>query len=423
MGKRLGRLRIGLCAAALLGAAPGLLGCPLTRLAGDLERIKTMALITGRVRGIAPDKGPVYVVVRCETDGGVKRVRVEKLVAPVSLYGVFVPPLAPCWIAAFQDRDGDTRWGEGEPFGLLLSGQALTLAQEEQRTATDLPLGEKGDLDGWTRGDLDLTNERIPPPLPISRGDLTTLENPIFDPERAREGLWTPLTSAKRTGFGVYLLEPYDPARTPVLFVHGMRGTPRDFRMLIDTLDRKHYEPWVAYYPSGLRLDITVHVMRDILVELAERYKVKSVVLVAHSVGGLVSRSLLLDLARDGRADLIRAFITFSTPFGGQPNAQTGINLAPQAVPSWLDIAPGSELLASLRNPGPRTVPFHLFFSYGSRSALVGANNDGAVTVPSQLARYAQSEAVRLYGYPVEHTEILSAEDPVKDFQALLAEL
>jgi len=420
---QLGGLRAWLCAAALLGAAPTLLGCPLTRLAGDLKRIKTMALVTGRVRGIAPDQGPVYVVVRCETDGGSKRVRVEKLTAPVSLYGVFVPPLASCWIAAFQDRDGDTRWSAGESFGLLLAGQALTLAQDEQRTVLDLPLAEKGDLDGWTSSDLDLTNEPIPAPLPISRGEITTLQNPIFEPERASEGLWAPLTSAKRTGFGVYLLEPYDPARTPVLFVHGIRGTPRDFRMIIDTLDRRRYEPWVAYYPSGLRLDITTHVMRDILVELLERHKARSVVLVAHSMGGLVARSLLLDLAGDGRADLVRAFVTFSTPYGGQPNAQTGINLAPQAIPSWLDIAPGSEFLASLRNPGPKSVPFHLFFSYGSRSALVGANNDGAVTVPSQLARYAQSEAVRLYGYPVEHTEILSAADPVADFHALLAGL
>ena len=56
---------------------------------------------------------------------------------------------------------------------------------------------------------------------------------------------------------GVFVeLQEYDARRMPVIFVHGMSGTPLDFSAAIASLDRSKYQPWVLYYPSGLRLDM-----------------------------------------------------------------------------------------------------------------------------------------------------------------------
>src|SRR5262245_38386871 len=53
-----------------------------------------------------------------------------------------------------------------------------------------------------------------------------------------RKGLWRPISFVKERRGGVYMLEPYDPAKIPVLFVHGAGGSPQDWRYFIERLDR-----------------------------------------------------------------------------------------------------------------------------------------------------------------------------------------
>ena len=58
----------------------------------------------------------------------------------------------------------------------------------------------------------------------------------------------------KRTG--LYFLQPYDPDRIPVVFVHGLISTPFDWVQTINGLQadpeiRKHYQFWVFAYPTG----------------------------------------------------------------------------------------------------------------------------------------------------------------------------
>ena len=51
---------------------------------------------------------------------------------------------------------------------------------------------------------------------------------------------------------GIYFLEPYAKDKTPVLFVHGIGGSPRDLEDIIAALDRRRFQPWLMNYPSGL---------------------------------------------------------------------------------------------------------------------------------------------------------------------------
>jgi hypothetical protein len=55
---------------------------------------------------------------------------------------------------------------------------------------------------------------------------------------------------------GLYMLQPYDPDRIPLIFVHGLISTPRMWRNVINELEtdpvlRRRYQCWVFAYPTG----------------------------------------------------------------------------------------------------------------------------------------------------------------------------
>jgi hypothetical protein len=59
-----------------------------------------------------------------------------------------------------------------------------------------------------------------------------------------------------RFATGVYLIQPYDPDKIPVLFVHGLISSPLSWQNLVNDLcaDPKileHYQPWFFLYPTG----------------------------------------------------------------------------------------------------------------------------------------------------------------------------
>jgi pimeloyl-ACP methyl ester carboxylesterase len=149
------------------------------------------------------------------------------------------------------------------------------------------------------------------------------------------------------------------------------------------------------------------------------RYGYSRVVVVAHSMGGLVARAFV-NRART-RGD-IALFVTMSTPWQGQAGAALGVEQAPVVAPSWYDMAPDSDFLQSLlAEPLPREIPFHLLFTYGDPSALIRGANDGAVTLSSQLDDRAQHQAVQVYGFDVGHGAILRSPAAAAELNRILA--
>jgi len=61
----------------------------------------------------------------------------------------------------------------------------------------------------------------------VSRGEVVGLDEDRFTVEKGREGLFTPVQSALLNGYGIFFLEPYDPKKVPVLFVHGLGDARR----------------------------------------------------------------------------------------------------------------------------------------------------------------------------------------------------
>src|SRR5262249_44534845 len=89
----------------------------------------------------------------------------------------------------------------------------------------------------------------------LQLGTIASLDDPRFGPEYGGMGLWNPVRFMLEAGAGIYSLEPYDPHKTPILFVHGATGSPTNWRYLSSTIDRSRFQPWFAYYPAAAHID------------------------------------------------------------------------------------------------------------------------------------------------------------------------
>ncbi|HEY3660418.1 MAG TPA: alpha/beta fold hydrolase [Candidatus Udaeobacter sp.] len=96
-------------------------------------------------------------------------------------------------------------------------------------------------------------------------------------------------------------LQPFDPARTPVIFVHGLQETPVGWAPMINSLwgdprIRKHYQFWVYSYPSGYPYPYSAALLRQSLdgIERAFPHH-KRVILIGHSMGGMICRLMITD--------------------------------------------------------------------------------------------------------------------------------
>jgi pimeloyl-ACP methyl ester carboxylesterase len=103
---------------------------------------------------------------------------------------------------------------------------------------------------------------------------------------------------------GLYFLEPYDPDRIPVVFVHGLISTPFDWVKTINGLQadpeiRKHYQFWVFAYPTGNPVLYSALRLREELAKVDKLYpNHKGYVLVGHSMGGLLSQAQVTNMTR-----------------------------------------------------------------------------------------------------------------------------
>lgn len=339
-------------------------------------------------------------------------------------------------LAAFHDLNRDLKYQANEPF--LPAGPALpfTCRSGEAYRGIALripPTGAIGLLDTVDVAKLQARglDEQLHRSLgeATAVGELASLSDARFAEAVAEDGLWRPLDFLFKVGAGVYFLEPYDARKLPVLFVHGINGTPANFRTLIGRLDRAHFQPWVYYYPSGASLDVVADHLTQTMRKLQLTHGLSRFAVVAHSMGGLVSRGFLLRYAESGGGAAVPLYVTIATPWGGHKAAELGVKTAPAVVRVWVDMAPGSAYQRALfykdpetrhtRRTLPRGTPHHLLFTYNQGSVSLGEANDGTVTLASQLLREAQSQAARLYGFNETHMGVLESEE----VSALLNEL
>jgi pimeloyl-ACP methyl ester carboxylesterase len=99
----------------------------------------------------------------------------------------------------------------------------------------------------------------------------------------------------------LFQLQQFDRTRTPVLFVHGLQDTPAGWAPMINSLRddpwiREHYQFWVFSYPSGYPYPYSAMLLRQDLEGIARIFpNHKPVILVGHSMGGMISRLMITD--------------------------------------------------------------------------------------------------------------------------------
>lgn len=106
---------------------------------------------------------------------------------------------------------------------------------------------------------------------------------------------------------GLYMVQPFDPDRIPVLMVHGIWSSPLTWMEMFNDLQsdpvlRDKYQFWFYMYPTGEPLAFTTAKLRNRLKTLREECdhvgrnrKLNDMVVVGHSMGGLMAYLLSVD--------------------------------------------------------------------------------------------------------------------------------
>lgn len=160
--------------------------------------------------------------------------------------------------------------------------------------------------DPLDRQQLAVNNRLVPLESDLSTPLAYFLNQPHFqDSKLSTEGLLRP-DSTKRLQ-GLYMLEPYDPHKMPVVMVHGLWSSPVTWMEMYNDLRsdpqvREHYQFWFYLYPTGQPFWTSAAQMRSELASLRatvdprlEHPAIDQMVLVGHSMGGLVSKLQTID--------------------------------------------------------------------------------------------------------------------------------
>lgn len=169
--------------------------------------------------------------------------------------------------------------------------------------------GTLADLGACHSGQLELYN-----PLTIQniavRGRPVTLETDLTTPvayflahadfHKAVTGFLD--AEQLRGRAGIYLTEPYQSGKIPVLFVHGLLSDPLTWAIMFNDLRadpelRTRYQFWFYFYPTGVPYLQTAAELRSDLADLRHALDpehrdgaLDRIVCVGHSMGGLISQ-------------------------------------------------------------------------------------------------------------------------------------
>ncbi|HEY8152838.1 MAG TPA: hypothetical protein VII72_01780 [Myxococcota bacterium] len=322
-------------------------------------------------------------------------------------------------VGAFQDLNRDQRYSDEPALNVLHPEQLVELAPGQRVDGMRLVVPRDGrfvldSFDPLARQAADLAVRSHEDQTFVSldqlavEGKLVDLADPAFGEASGKLGFLDVYEFAWKLGPGVYFLEPYDPNKIPVLFVHGAEGYPQQFAKLIAGLDRKRFQPWFFFYPSGARLEAVAHFLTERIAGLEARYGFQKMAVVAHSMGGLVSRAFLLEHHGRVENDPIHLFVSFSTPWEGVASAKMGVERSPVVIDSWRDVAQDSEFIQAMffedkeaKQPRhlPDSIAYHMVFGV----------QDQTISVPSAIRWQVVREAKNRWPLPFGHVDILSS--------------
>ena len=388
--------------------------CSILGLRRQVEKMEAHGAITIQVIPAPKANVPTYALAWIMENGERKASAGFQRVRPDGLASFSLLTSHTYRVGAFTDENGNRAYDAGEPLAFVKDVKPLRLDDPNvQPKVWQLTLRRDYGLPPGTVIAVPKEDESLGSKLNVALGDVVSLDEKRFAEKEGSGGLWRPLDFLTGNSLGIYFLEPYDPERIPVLFVYGIGGSPQDMRYLMEHFDKKRYQCWFFNYPSGMRLERVARAMATGLKVLKQRYGFQKCYVVAHSMGGLVAHAAIDSGAKSAGTNFIPKFVTISTPWGGHQAAASGIRHLKKPVPSWLDVAPGSDfLLAMYAAPLPKGTTYYLI--YGSKEGgpmWLKGENDGVVTVASETDPRIKRESSAITHYHYGHVEILNQSD------------
>jgi len=203
-----------------------------------------------------------------------------------------------------------------------------------------------------------------------------------------------------------------------IVFIHGAGGNGIEWQYILNNINPDIYQPLILSYPSGLGLDIVSKALFEDLISLKEEYKIQEFIFIAHSMGGLIANKTIQMLNQESR--YLNKFISLSTPWDGHEGAK-GVKRLPYYIPSWDDMRSNSSFIKSLKtNRVFDTIEYNLLFGYKGDDTMFSRDNDGVISLQSQLSQYAQDGAEKVYGFNENHISILQSKDVAKRINDIL---
>lgn len=391
--------------------------CAMVKLRKEVSESLASTILVGRIFTSFPGKGPIVVAAYSMNQG-------KREIAPhytiLHDSGEFEIGVAKgnYYVFAYWDKNSNLIYDPGEPAGQYGDPKLISAPAGGVVHGIDFVIPEKG-------RNIDLPHgykiSSVKPKKLHSRlaGAITDLDDELFSEENGRKGFWEPVKFFREVGGNIYFLEEYDPEKIPILFVHGAGGSPKGWKYFVNNIDRTRFQPWFFYYPTGARIKSMSYLLSWKLLNLQIKYKFEKIYITAHSMGGLVVRSFIMDHGR--YFPYLKLFISLATPWGGDRMAEYGVKQSPAVIPSWIDMQPEGEFMKSLYSAKmPETICFYLFFGHrGSRNPF-RSNNDETIALSSLLDWRSQSEAKRIYAFNEDHASITFSKEVLAQYNTII---
>jgi pimeloyl-ACP methyl ester carboxylesterase len=233
---------------------------------------------------------------------GVPLIAMRRSHAGVDAAEQFYPPNVCFPLTAFLRVEGPDQLEHSASFNATqFHAHQSTLHTGPQVTDPTAPQFVLELYDSLDRNAITVAGRQVPLESDLSTPLAFFLNQPQFqDSELSTRGLFHP--EEAKSLQGLYMLEPFDPAKMPVVMVHGLWSSPitwmemyNDLRS--DPLIRERYQFWFYLYPTGQPFWTSATQMREELAVMrreldpARSYAaLDQMVLIGHSMGGLVSK-------------------------------------------------------------------------------------------------------------------------------------
>jgi triacylglycerol esterase/lipase EstA (alpha/beta hydrolase family) len=223
----------------------------------------------------------------------------------------------------------------------------------------------------------------------VKTGQSAAAAYQAVDPDARKHLAQLPVMGLSMLGPRSTTVEPLpDDGHNPIVLVHGLAGHPGNFMALRQYLALKGRKRVYAIdFGSAESIDLMAAMLRDFITAVVERNELPDdaqVDLVAHSMGGVVTRMAVEDPATARR---IACVITMASPHSGTYTARLG------ATTPTTELRPGSAVVERMA----RQLPWDVRAGRPRLVALWSAAD--LIVLPGEGGQVPGAENIELPGY------------------------